>query len=125
MNKKGPHTTLSKTQLHVPHTDTTPVNCSLSKEELLAQSLSKKPNAMTKEERKLELNSSFERSYNSVPEHKAAQSLWVNSEDEQGWTPLHVAAMKDNMEAAVCLVDNRALLFARSGDLRVRLESYA
>ncbi len=75
------------------------------------------------EQKALETNSSFEKTYTVSGEYKRALSAYINSQDYEGRTALHVAALNKNMLAMKALVRNGANMFIRDCKKQVRTES--
>ncbi len=75
------------------------------------------------DEKELELNNSFEKEcpgilHNLLSSEPGRTSL-VNSQDSEGFTPLHVAAARGRISAAKVLLTNCASLFQRDSYLQV------
>ncbi len=74
----------------------------------------------SRQEKALELNTSFERDYVGSPECQEAEAVYVNYKDYEGRTPLHAAALKGNYEAVKILVYNKASVFIRDRKKQVQ-----
>ncbi len=79
------------------------------------------PSLDVKHEKRLELNTSFERDYIGSPYCREAENEYVNFRDYEGRTALHAAALKDNYEAVRLLIYNNASVFLRDRKSQVRI----
>jgi len=66
-----------------------------------------------KQEKALELNTTFEREYTNSEEFQIAKLAYINLKDYEGRTALHAAVLKGNYEIVKILVYNKASLFIR------------
>ncbi len=72
----------------------------------------------TKQEKLLELNTSFERDYTNTAEFSQSETLYINFKDYEGCTALPAAVIKGNYDAAKILLYNGASLFVRDRKLQ-------
>ena len=72
-----------------------------------------------KDEKRLELNTSFELEYTNSDEFRDAENAFINFKDYESRTALHAAVLKGNDEAIKILLYNRASLFIRDRKLNV------
>ena len=87
-------------------------NASTSQVKLIA-------NIGTKEDKHLELNTSFERDYVGSAHWQMSESLYINFKDYEGRTALHAAALKKNYEVVKIFIYNNCSLFVRDLKLKV------
>ena len=74
-----------------------------------------------KEERRLELNTSFELEFLNSEEFSETEAAYINFKDYESRTALHASVVKGNEEAVKVLIYNRACLLIRDRKLNVYL----